>query len=148
MRLAVIIATISLMATSAAAQGRPDVNDVVDRRCTTDACWSSLDDIDAGHYEPTRGTPDRRAVLSCISANDAIGRRIHNTSWSLTQREQSRGGDMSFDEAESYRAHIFNETYFVRQTLIRSIKDGDAAQCDALRDRAFGIIASIMRGAQ
>lgn len=145
MRIA-IIASLMAFSTPAAAQVRPDINDYVDRRCESAVCVRSMNDIDAGHYAaPVRNVPKYENVVACVDANQAIGKAIYRASFRVTNLEQSRGGYLSFDDAETLRVQIHNDTYFVRQTLRRVIQDGNVRQCEALRDRAFGIISHIMQ---
>jgi len=108
------------------------------------ACFSAMQDIDAGFYDSYGFQPDRSGVLTCINIDTSLGRIISQQSWRITEREQSRGGYLSFDQADNFRTRIFNDTYIVRQTLRNSIKYGEVVRCEELRDRAVEIIREIV----
>lgn len=143
----ILAAVLSLTAGHAVAQSR-SINDALDERCTTYACATTLRDV--RHNDNLDLPPDlrqpmnRHDVAACVASETALGRALHRASFYLTEHEQSRGGTLTFDEAQFVRNKLFNETYFVRQVLHRVTGDGDVDQCHRLRDRAVGIVSSIM----
>jgi hypothetical protein len=134
-----MIALFVLTATAADAQSRP--NAFESTMLTTYGAYGA---------DPTpirRDAAGQRKIVACMNANTAVGKALNAASWRATQMEYSRGGVLSFDEAEAIRAQLHNDTYLTREFLRRTIASGDVTQCNILRDRAVEIIRDIMAAA-
>lgn len=123
------------VATAAEAQSRPDPFEITQ--------MAAYDDF-GPDPEPARGPDAHNRVVACVTANNTVGRTISRASWKTTTREISRGGYLTFDEAESVRVRIYNETAYTRELLRRHISTGDVSKCNSYRDRAVQIVRDIM----
>ena len=91
------------------------------------------------------GPADRRDVSSCLQSYMDVGHTISRMDFYVTQHEISRGGTLTFQQAEHIRNVIYSESYKTRESIRDIEGGGDVAQCHALRDQADQIVLGIIR---
>ena len=132
----ILIALFALTATAAEAQSRPNAFE-----STMLTTYGAYGDDPAPIVRDKEG---HAKVVACMRANTDVGKMIYRASWRTTTLEVSRGGYLTFDEAETFRVRLHDETSLTRELLRRTIASGDVTQCNTLRNRAAQIIRDIM----
>ena len=110
--------------------------------CMTRMCRTAIADVRHFTPQPSSHNDD---IATCSAANQALGRWIAQVARNLTSRQDR--GEMTYDLAADARNLIHSETFVLRNTLRETVRTGDVARCEQLKDRAILVVNQILRSA-